>query len=80
MDRIFTLHADHGRTLRRRRCGWRARPAPIRSPASPPALPAVGTRAWRANEAALKMLGEIGSVDRIPEYIKRSKTRRTRSA
>src|SRR5207253_2577157 len=26
-----------------------------------------------ANEAALKMLGEIGSVDRIPEYIKRSK-------
>src|SRR5256886_15001208 len=26
-----------------------------------------------ANEAALKMLGEIGTVDRIPEYIKRSK-------
>ena len=26
-----------------------------------------------ANEAALKMLAEIGSVDRIPEYIKRSK-------
>ena len=26
-----------------------------------------------ANEAALKMLGEIGSVDRIPEYVKRSK-------
>ncbi|MFL5045341.1 MAG: citrate/2-methylcitrate synthase, partial [Xanthobacteraceae bacterium] len=26
-----------------------------------------------ANEAALRMLSEIGSVDRIPEYIKRSK-------
>ncbi|MFY9898289.1 MAG: citrate/2-methylcitrate synthase, partial [Xanthobacteraceae bacterium] len=26
-----------------------------------------------ANEAALKMLGEIGSVDHIPEYIKRAK-------
>ena len=26
-----------------------------------------------ANEAALKMLGEIGTVDRIPEFIKRAK-------
>ena len=26
-----------------------------------------------ANEAALKMLGEIGTVDRIPEYVKRAK-------
>jgi citrate synthase len=26
-----------------------------------------------ANEAALKMIGEIGTVDRIPEYIKRAK-------
>jgi citrate synthase len=35
MDRIFTLHADHEQN---------ARPAPIRLPASQPALPASGAR------------------------------------
>ena len=50
------------RTRRPRRCGSPARPAPIRSPASPPASPACGGPAHGgANEAALKMLGEIGT-------------------
>ncbi len=62
------------RTRRPRRCAWRARRAPIRLPASRPASPACGARRMAgANEAALKMLEEIGSVDRIPEFIKRAK-------
>ena len=36
------------RTPRPRRCGWPARPAPIRSPASPPASPACGARRMAA--------------------------------
>ena len=32
-----------------------------------------------ANEAALDMLAEIGSVDRIPEFIKRAKDKMTHS-
>ena len=62
------------RTPRPRRCGSPARRAPIRSPASRPAAPALwGPAHGGANEAALKMLAEIGRVERIPEYIKRAK-------
>ncbi len=62
------------RTPRPRRCGLPARPAPIRSPASRPASPVCGVPAHGgANEAALQMLQEIGTVDRIPEFIKRAK-------
>ena len=74
LDKIFILHADHEQN---------ASTSTVRiagsSGANPFACIAAGIAClWGpahggANEAALKMLGEIGSVDRIPEYIKRSK-------
>jgi citrate synthase len=74
MDKIFILHADHEQN---------ASTSTVRlagsSGANPFACIAAGIAClWGpahggANEAALKMLAEIGSVDRIPEFIKRSK-------
>jgi citrate synthase len=74
MDRIFILHADHEQN---------ASTSTVRlagsTGANPFACIAAGIAAlWGpahggANEAALKMLGEIGSVERIPEFIKRAK-------
>jgi citrate synthase len=74
MDRIFTLHADHEQN---------ASTSTVRQAGSTGANPFAciaagiaclwGPAHGGAHEAALKMLGEIGSVDRIPEYIKRSK-------
>ena len=55
------------RTPRPRRCASPARRAPTRSPASPPASPRLwGPAHGGANEAALNMLEEIGTSDRIP--------------
>ena len=74
MDRIFTLHADHEQN---------ASTSTVRlagsSGANPFACIAAGIAClWGpahggANQAALEMLQQIGSVDRIPEYIKRAK-------
>jgi citrate synthase len=74
MDRIFILHADHEQN---------ASTSTVRlagsSGANPFACIAAGIASlWGpahggANEAALKMLGEIGTVDRIPEFIARAK-------
>jgi citrate synthase len=74
MDRIFTLHADHEQN---------ASTSTVRlagsTGANPFACIAAGIAClWGpahggANEAALKMLGEIGTVDHIAEYIKRAK-------
>ena len=74
MDRIFTLHADHEQN---------ASTSTVRlagsSGANPFACIAAGIASlWGpahggANEAVLKMLNEIGSVDRIPEFIKKAK-------
>jgi citrate synthase len=74
MDRIFTLHADHEQN---------ASTSTVRlagsSGANPFACIAAGIAClWGpahggANQAALEMLQEIGTVDRIPEYIKRAK-------
>ena len=74
MDRIFILHADHEQN---------ASTSTVRlagsTGANPFACIAAGIAAlWGpahggANEAALKMIGEIGTVERIPEYIKRAK-------
>jgi citrate synthase len=74
MDRIFILHADHEQN---------ASTSTVRlsgsSGANPFACIAAGCAClWGpahggANEAALKMLGEIGNVSRIPEFIKRAK-------
>ena len=74
MDRIFILHADHEQN---------ASTSTVRlsgsSGANPFACIAAGIATlWGpahggANEAVLKMLGEIGHKDRIPEFIKRVK-------
>ena len=74
LDRIFILHADHEQN---------ASTSTVRlagsSGANPFACIAAGIAClWGpahggANEAALDMLEEIGTVDRIPEYIKRAK-------
>ncbi|GGA52407.1 citrate synthase [Pelagibacterium lentulum] len=74
MDRIFTLHADHEQN---------ASTSTVRlsgsSDANPFACIAAGVAClWGpahggANEAALNMLREIGTVDRIPEYIEKAK-------
>jgi citrate synthase len=74
LDRIFILHADHEQN---------ASTSTVRlagsSGANPFACIAAGIAClWGpahggANEAALKMLEEIGSVSRIPEYVKRAK-------
>ncbi len=74
MDRIFILHADHEQN---------ASTSTVRlagsSGANPFACIAAGIAClWGpahggANEAALDMLAEIGSVDRIPKFIERAK-------
>jgi citrate synthase len=76
MDRIFILHADHEQN---------ASTSTVRlagsSGANPFACIAAGIAClWGpahggANEAALNMLREIGTVDRIPEYIERAKSK-----
>ncbi len=74
MDRIFVLHADHEQN---------ASTSTVRlagsSGANPFACIAAGIAClWGpahggANEAALRMLEEIGTPDRIPEYVNRAK-------
>jgi citrate synthase len=74
MDRIFILHADHEQN---------ASTSTVRlagsSGANPFACIAAGIAClWGpahggANEAALKMLGEIGSVENIPKFVAKAK-------
>jgi len=74
MDRIFTLHADHEQN---------ASTSTVRLASSSGANPFASIAAgiaclWGpahggANQACLEMLQEIGSVDRIPEFIARAK-------
>jgi citrate synthase len=74
MDRILILHADHEQN---------ASTSTVRlagsSGANPFACIAAGIASlWGpahggANEAVLKMLGEIGSKDRVGEYVKKAK-------
>ena len=74
LDRIFILHADHEQN---------ASTSTVRlagsSGANPFACIAAGIAClWGpahggANEAALNMLTEIGTVDRVPEYVKKAK-------
>jgi len=76
MDRIFMLHADHEQN---------ASTSTVRlagsSGANPFACIAAGIAClWGpahggANQACLETLKQIGSVDRIPEYIKRARDR-----
>jgi len=74
LDRIFVLHADHEQN---------ASTSTVRlagsSGANPFACVAAGIAClWGpahggANEAALRMLGEIGKVENVPKYIARAK-------
>jgi citrate synthase len=74
LDRILTLHADHEQN---------ASTSTVRlagsSGANPFACIAAGIAClWGpahggANEAALKMLEEIGTIDKVPEYVKKAK-------
>ncbi|HJZ33819.1 MAG TPA: citrate synthase [Hyphomicrobiaceae bacterium] len=74
LDRILILHADHEQN---------ASTSTVRlagsSGANPFACIAAGIASlWGpahggANEAALKMLEEIGTVDRVPQYVKKAK-------
>ena len=74
LDRILILHADHEQN---------ASTSTVRlagsSGANPFACIAAGIAClWGpahggANEAALRMLEEIGTVDRVPEYVKKAK-------
>src|SRR5580658_932569 len=74
LDTIFILHADHEQN---------ASTSTVRlagsSGANPFACIAAGIAClWGpahggANEAALKMLEEIGTVDKVPEYVRRAK-------
>ena len=74
LDRIFILHADHEQN---------ASTSTVRlagsSGANPFACISAGIAClWGpahggANEAALNMLQEIGSVDRVPEFVKKAK-------
>ena len=75
MDRIFTLHADHEQNA----STSTVRLCRSSSGANPFACIAAGIAClWGpahggANQACLEMLKEIGSVDRIPEFIERAK-------
>ena len=79
MDLIFILHADHEQN---------ASTSTVRiagsSGANPFACIAAGVASlWGpahggANEAVLAMLREIGSKDKVPEYVKRAKEREVR--
>jgi citrate synthase len=74
LDRILTLHADHEQN---------ASTSTVRlagsSGANPFACIAAGIAClWGpahggANEAALRMLEEIGTIDKVPEYVKKAK-------
>ena len=76
MDRIFTLHADHEQN---------ASTSTVRlagsTGANPYACIAAGIAAlWGpahggANEAVLKMLDDIGTVDKVPEFMEKVKTK-----
>ena len=76
MDRIFILHADHEQN---------ASTSTVRiagsSGANPFACIAAGIAClWGpahggANEAVLKMLAEIGTKDRVPEYVSKAKNK-----
>jgi citrate synthase len=76
LDQIFILHADHEQN---------ASTNTVRSSGSSGANPFAciaagiaclwGPAHGGANEAALKMLMEIGTVDKIPDFIKRAKDR-----
>jgi citrate synthase len=74
LDVLFILHADHeqncGTTAMRTVASAHADPY---SSAAAAAAALYGPRHGGANEAVIHMLGEIGSIDRVDDYVKRVK-------
>jgi len=74
LDVLFILHADHeqncGTTAMRTVASAHADPY---SCAAAAAAALYGPRHGGANEAVIHMLGEIGSIDRVDDYVKRVK-------
>ncbi len=74
MDRLFILHADHEQN-----CSTTTMRTIGSSDADPYSAAAgaigalYGPKHGGANEAVLRMLEEIGSVDQVPEYVHRAK-------
>jgi citrate synthase len=79
LDVLLILHADHEQN-----CSATAMRAVGSSYADPYSAAAAATAALYgplhggANEQVLRMLNEIGSVDRVPEYVRRVKAGETR--
>jgi citrate synthase len=74
LDVLFILHADHeqncGTTAMRTVASAHADPY---SCAAAAAAALYGPRHGGANEAVIHMLGEIGSIDRVDDYVRRVK-------
>ncbi|MBY5163548.1 citrate synthase [Salsipaludibacter albus] len=74
MDRLFILHADHEQncsTTTMRTIG--SSDADPYSAAAGAVAALYGPKHGGANEAVLRMLEEIGSVDEVPDYVQRAK-------
>jgi citrate synthase len=75
LDVLFILHADHEQncSANTMRSVGSSLPDPYVSVASAAAA-LYGPLHGGANEAVLRMLKEIGSLDKVPEYVKRAKS------
>ena len=74
MDVLFILHADHEQncSTNAMRCIGSSQADPYSALAGAAAA-LYGPLHGGANEAVLRMLKEIGSIDRVPEYVRRAK-------
>src|SRR4029453_2082370 len=74
MDKIFILHADHEQNASTSTVRIAGSSGANPFPCIAAGIPCLwGPAHGGANEAALKMLEEIGTVDRVPEYVKKAK-------
>jgi citrate synthase len=74
LDVLFILHADHEQncSTNAMRCIGSSQADPYSALAGAAAA-LYGPLHGGANEAVLRMLKEIGSIDKVPEYVKRAK-------
>ena len=79
LDCIFIPTPTMSKTYRPRRSDWLVHQGPTGACLAAGIACLWGPSHGGANEAALDMLAEIGSVDRIPEYVPRPKIKTTRS-
>jgi citrate synthase len=74
LDVLFILHADHDRTAARQRCGRSAARTSIRTRRWPARRRRSTAAPRRRERAVLRMLIEIGSVAKVPDFIKKVKS------